>query len=93
MCSLAHRDWMIGNVTSQSSLIPTSNDTNQTAYSGQTSFGGYTYETNVTYISGLLQNTSQGINHYLTVGVNGMNAIDGLVAVMQVNIVERPAAS
>ncbi|EKM51576.1 uncharacterized protein PHACADRAFT_261798 [Phanerochaete carnosa HHB-10118-sp] len=87
------RDWMIGNATNQSSIIPTSNVTNQTTYNGQTSFGGYTYETNVKYISGLLQNTSQGINHYLTVGGNGVNAVDGLVAVMQVSIVERPATS
>lgn len=85
------RDWMIGNATNQSSLIPTLNVTNETTYSGRTSFANYTYETDVKYISGLLQNTSDGINHYLTVGGNGINAVDGLVAVMQVKIVDRPA--
>lgn len=82
---------MIGNATNQSSLIPTLSVTNQTTYNGRTSFGNYTYETDVKYISGLLQNGSQGINHYLTVAGDGINAVDGLVAVMQVNIVERPA--
>lgn len=82
---------MIGNITNQTSLIPTLDVTNTTTYSGRTSFGNYTYETDVTYVSGLLSNTSVGINHYLTVGANGTNAIDGLVAVMLVKIVERPA--
>jgi hypothetical protein len=34
---------------------------------GQTSFNGYTYQTTATYVSGLLSNTSDGINHYITV--------------------------
>ncbi|KAJ3550816.1 hypothetical protein NM688_g4993 [Phlebia brevispora] len=85
------RDWLIGNVTNQTQLIPTLEVTNQSTYSGRTSFGNYTYETDVTYVSGLLQNTSNGINHYLTVAGNGINAVDGLVAVLQVKIVERPS--
>ena len=84
---------MIGNATNQTSLIPTEQVTNQSTYSGRTSFGNYTYQTDVSYVSGLLQNTSQGINHYLTVGGHGINAVDGLVAVMQVKIVDRPAVS
>lgn len=42
-------------------------------------------------MSGLLSNSSDGINHYLSVPVDGMNAVDGLVALMQVKIVARPA--
>ncbi|KIJ17566.1 hypothetical protein PAXINDRAFT_167571 [Paxillus involutus ATCC 200175] len=87
------RDWFIGNATSQSTLIPTENLTNASTYSGQTSFNGYTYQTSVNYISGLLQNTSTGINHFQSVAVNGSNAIDGLVAVMTVKIVTEPTNS
>ncbi|KAI6030426.1 hypothetical protein F5J12DRAFT_800289 [Pisolithus orientalis] len=87
------RDWLIGNATSQSSVIPTEKLTNTSTYSGQTSFGGYTYQTSVNYISGLLQNTSQGINHYQSVAVNGSNAIDGLVAVMTVKVLSKPESS
>ncbi|CAL1713028.1 unnamed protein product [Somion occarium] len=86
-------DWMIGNATSQSSLIPTTELTNASTYSGQTSFDGYTYQTDVKYVSGLLSNSSNGINHYLSVGTNGAPAIDGLIAVMQVKIVSRPEKS
>ncbi|KAI0081521.1 hypothetical protein K474DRAFT_1587534 [Panus rudis PR-1116 ss-1] len=85
------RDWMIGNITSQP--IPTDQLTNTSTYSGQTSFNGYTYQTDIKYVSGLLSNSSDGINHYLTVGVDGKPAIDGLVAVMQVKIASRPASS
>jgi hypothetical protein len=85
------RDELVGNITSQS--IPTLSLTNTSTYSGQTSYGGYTYQTNVKYVSGLLQNTSIGINHNLTVAVNGQNAIDGLVAVLGVTITQRPKAS
>jgi len=84
------RDELVGNATSQSSLIPTTSLTNASAYSGQTSFGGYTYQTSVKYVSGLLQNTSIGINHNDTVPLNGQNAIDGLVAVLAVTITQRP---
>lgn len=44
------------------------------------------------YVSGLLPNTSDGINHFVTVGANGISAVDGLVAVMDVKITQRPAA-
>ncbi|KAI0276793.1 hypothetical protein BGY98DRAFT_983817 [Russula aff. rugulosa BPL654] len=80
------RDWLIGNATTQSSLIPTTTLTNGTTYSGQTSYGGYVYQTNVQYVSGYLSNTSNGINHFLSVGANGTNACDGLVALMNVQI-------
>ena len=82
---------MIGNATNQSSLIPTETVTNTSSYSGRTSFGNFTYQTDVQYVSGLLSNSSDGINHFLTVSVNGSNAIDGLVGVMNVKIVDRPA--
>ncbi|KAF9240218.1 hypothetical protein BU15DRAFT_61551 [Melanogaster broomeanus] len=87
------RDWLIGNATTQSTIIPTANLTNTSTYSGQTSFNGYTYQTSVNYVSGLLQNTSTGINHFQTVGVDGSNAIDGLVAVMTVKIVTQPTTT
>ncbi|OBZ71467.1 hypothetical protein A0H81_08663 [Grifola frondosa] len=87
------RDWLVGNATAQSSLIPTPNVTNTSTYSGQTSFGGYTYQTDAAYVSGILSNTSTGVNHYLTVGGNGINAIDGLVAVLTVKVVSRPATT
>ncbi|KIJ60206.1 hypothetical protein HYDPIDRAFT_99196 [Hydnomerulius pinastri MD-312] len=84
------RDWLIGNATAQSTIIPTANLTNTSTYSGQSSFNGYTYQTSVNYVSGLLQNTSNGINHYQNVAVNGSNAIDGLVAIMTIKIVNKP---
>ncbi|ETW81879.1 hypothetical protein HETIRDRAFT_318819 [Heterobasidion irregulare TC 32-1] len=87
------RDWLVGNVTAQSSVIPTSNLTNQSIYSGQTSFDGYIYQTNVQYVSGLLSNTSDGINHYLSVGANGTNAVDGLVALLEVRLLSKPSSS
>ncbi|KAG8214352.1 hypothetical protein J3R82DRAFT_9323 [Butyriboletus roseoflavus] len=87
------RDWLVGNATAQSSIITTSKDTNASTYTGQTSFNGYTYHTSVDYVSGLLQNTSIGINHGETVGVNGTNAIDGLVAVMTVKITSQPSTT
>ncbi|KAI5123152.1 hypothetical protein M0805_000855 [Coniferiporia weirii] len=85
------RDWLVGNATGGIN-IPTSNLTNSSTYSGQVSFGGYTYQTDVQYVSGLLQNTSNGINHYLTVG-DGQNAVDGLVAVLTVKITEAPQSA
>ncbi|EGN94039.1 hypothetical protein SERLA73DRAFT_189200 [Serpula lacrymans var. lacrymans S7.3] len=87
------RDWLVGNATSQSQIIPTLNDTNSSTYSGQTAFNGYTYSTSVKYVSGLLPNTSYGINHNGSVPVPGDNAVDGLVAVMTVKIVGEPASS
>jgi len=80
------RDWLIGNATAQSSVIQTATVTNSSTFSGQTSYGGFVYQTSVQYVSGYLTNTSNGINHYLSVGANGTNAADGLVALMSVNI-------
>ncbi|KAH7920591.1 hypothetical protein BV22DRAFT_1020919 [Leucogyrophana mollusca] len=100
------RDWLVGNATAQSSLIPTSllASPPYTAspytgpyagltYSGRTAFGGYTYETTAQYVSGLLSNTSVGINHYQSVAVDGANAIDGLVVVLTAKIVGKPESS
>lgn len=83
------RDYIVGNITG--SVIPTSNLTNSSTYSGQTSFGGFTYQTTVRYLGGLLPNTSIGINHNVTVATDGQNAVDGLVALLEVKISERPA--
>ncbi|TDL22125.1 hypothetical protein BD410DRAFT_788816 [Rickenella mellea] len=85
------RDWLIGNATKQA--VNTSSLINGTTFSGSTQNAGYTYQTDVVYVSGLLQNSSDGINHYLTVGVNGSNAIDGLVAVMTVKIASAPVGT
>jgi len=85
------RDWIIGNITK--TTIPTSNLTNGSTFSGTTSWANYTYTSQVTYVSGLLQNTSVGINHNSTVGVNGVPAIDGLVAVVDVKITGAPRTS
>jgi len=85
------RDYLVGNITNQT--IPTANLTNTSTYSGSTSSGGYTYQTNIQYVSGLLSNTSNGINHFATVGTTTTNAIDGLVAVMTVKITQRPSNS
>jgi len=87
------RDWGVGNVTNQTSIIDTATVSNTSTFSGQTQAGGYVYSTSVQYVSGLLSNTSNGINHGSTVGVNGSNAIDGLVAVWQVKIVQKPPKS
>ncbi|KAJ3766713.1 hypothetical protein EV361DRAFT_865170 [Lentinula raphanica] len=85
------RDWIIGNITQTN--IPTLNLTNSSTYSGTTSYGGYTYSTSVKYVSGLLNNTSIGINHNITVQTSSSNATDGLVAVLEVKITEKPANS
>jgi len=61
-------------------------------YTGSTSYGGYTYQTTATYIQSLLQNTSTGINHYITVEMDGRPAIDGLVSLLEVQIISRPKA-
>lgn len=86
-------DYFIGNATAQSSLIPTANLTNGTTYSGQTSYGGYVYQNSVQYVTGYLTNTSSGINHYLSVGANGTNAVDGLVALLTVKILSSPVGA
>ena len=64
--------------------------TNTSTYQGQTSFNGYTYSTTVTYVSGLLQNSSDGVNHASDVALPGKSAIDGLVSVLEAHIVGRP---
>ncbi|EIM85776.1 uncharacterized protein STEHIDRAFT_147412 [Stereum hirsutum FP-91666 SS1] len=94
------RDWLVGNITSQPSILPTStfNSTSATSslstsnltFSGQTTANGYVYLTTVTYVSGLLANGSDGINHFLSVGANGTSAVDGLVALMEVKMLETP---
>ncbi|KAJ4477190.1 hypothetical protein J3R30DRAFT_3483144 [Lentinula aciculospora] len=78
------RDWIVGNITS--STIPTGSLTNSSSYSGNTSFNGFNFSTTIQYTSGLLPNTSVGINHNLTVATDGQNAVDGLVAVLTVKI-------
>ena len=50
------------------------------------------YQTNVQYVPGYLSNSSNGINHYLSVGSNGTNAVDGLVALMNVKILTNPVS-
>lgn len=84
-------DMIVGNITN--TTIPTLELTNQSMYSGYTWANGYTYYTDVRYVSGLLQNTSIGINHNLTVMTEKSNAADGLVAVFRVAIHEYPENS
>ncbi|KAF8825139.1 hypothetical protein HHX47_DHR7000608 [Lentinula edodes] len=78
------RDWIVGNITG--STIPTASLTNSSSYSGNTSSNGFSFSTTVQYVSGLLPNTSVGINHNLTVATDGENAVDGFVAVLTVKI-------
>ncbi|KAL5512704.1 hypothetical protein ACEPAG_2970 [Sanghuangporus baumii] len=79
------RDWLIGNATN--TAIPTANLTNSSSYVGTTGYNGYSYQTTVQYVSGLLPNTSDGINHFQSMS---SNAADGLVAVMTVRITQAP---
>jgi hypothetical protein len=88
MISPKTRDYLVGNITHQT--IPTSTLANASSYSGQTAYGGYTYQTDVIYVSGMLQNSSDGINHFASVGKGLPSAVDGLVAVMTVKISGRP---
>jgi len=74
-------------------MLSTLNITDGTTYTGTTSSNGYTYETNIRYTSGLLLNTSVGINHNITVPADGRNAVDGLVAVLDVRISQSPPTS
>ncbi|KAK8864254.1 hypothetical protein IAR55_001500 [Kwoniella newhampshirensis] len=85
------RDHLIGNLTGQT--VETRNVTNQTTLSGSGMYKNYTYQTDVQYVSGLLRNSSDDINHYYTVEQDGLPAIDGLVAVMTVRITARPQSS
>ncbi|KAI0712014.1 hypothetical protein C8Q76DRAFT_796910 [Earliella scabrosa] len=86
------RDWLVGNATALSERIPSGNITNGTTYSGQTSFNGYTYRTDAIYLSGILSNSTDGLNHASKVGGNGVQALDGLVAVLTVRVVSTPPA-
>ncbi|KAJ7250060.1 hypothetical protein B0H12DRAFT_1019418 [Mycena haematopus] len=83
------RDWLIGNITG--SPINSSAVTNTTTFSGTTSSAGFTYASTISYVSGLLANSSAGVNHADTVGVNGQTAVDGLVAVVTISITAKPA--
>jgi len=84
------RDLAVGNVTNQTQSIDTFSLTNTSTFQGQTSFNGYTYSTTVTYVSGLLGNTSDGVNHAGDVAPEGRYAMDGLVSVFEAHIVGRP---
>lgn len=86
----AGRDFLVGNVTGMAWPFDTRNVTNATTFSGETRFRNYTYHTDVHYVSGLLANSSDNINHYITVEDDGQPAIDGLVAVLTVKITDRP---
>jgi len=85
------RDYLVGNLTG--TQIDSRKVTNQTTASGSSTYGDYTYQTDVTYVSGLLMNTSIGVNHNATVPTGGYPAIDGFVAVLNVSITGRPASS
>lgn len=85
------RDYIIGNLTN--TTVPTLTLKPNDTWSGDTSAGGYTYHTDVTWVGGLLQNTSVGVNHASTVSTPETNATDGLVAVMVVKITNRPPNS
>ncbi|KAG7445588.1 uncharacterized protein BT62DRAFT_987296 [Guyanagaster necrorhizus] len=86
------RDYVVGNITS--SEIPTLSLTGSTTFSGSSSSQGYTYKTDIIYVTGLLPNTSTGINHNQSVSNDGaVNAVDGLVAVFNVSITGRPSSA
>ncbi|RDX49987.1 hypothetical protein OH76DRAFT_1349988 [Lentinus brumalis] len=87
------RDWLVGNATAQSSLIPTGNVTNGTTYSGSISYGGYTYHTDALYLSGIASNSTTGLNHASSVGGDGVEAVDGAVAVLTIKVTAKPTAA
>lgn len=82
-------DLIIGNISSSS--VDGTSLTNSSTFSGQSSANNFTYKTDVTYVWGLLPDTSVGINHNTTVGVNGHTAIDGWVALLDVTITTKPS--
>ncbi|KAG8969500.1 hypothetical protein FRC03_002361 [Tulasnella sp. 419] len=57
---------------------------------GNTAYNGWTYETTAIYMTGLLGNSSVGVNHPVTVEEDGRPAMDGLVAVLTVKVVGQP---
>lgn len=83
------RDWIVGNATAHPG-IATAQLTAGTEYVGSTVFAGYTYQTTATYVAGLLGNTSDGVNHFQSVPIDGRAAMDGLVAVLTVRITGVP---
>lgn len=95
------RDWLVGNATSNAFANPNplSTQASTTAsgpaiipsasYTGSTTANGWTYQTTATYVTGLLQATSAGINHNSTVEEDGRPALDGLVALLTVSITAR----
>lgn len=86
------RDEIVGNITDE--VIPTLNLTADHTYTGRTSANGYTYFTDIKFVTGLLENTNDGINHNITVQIEGVvNSTDGYVAVFEVRIEERPEGS
>ncbi|KZT39477.1 hypothetical protein SISSUDRAFT_1061080 [Sistotremastrum suecicum HHB10207 ss-3] len=64
-------------------------------FTGRSNATGYIYETTATYLTGLLPNTSDGINHFQSVANSsgGINAVDGLVALLEVHILSAPAGA
>ncbi|KAH8829926.1 hypothetical protein DL96DRAFT_908533 [Flagelloscypha sp. PMI_526] len=79
------RNMIVGNITGSTVSNPTASST----FSGSTTSIASdntttTYKTDITFVSGLLSDTNDGVNHASDVGVNGKNAIDGLVAVFTV---------
>ena len=87
---LVCRDELAGNATG--TFINTTTLVGNETFKGQTSANGFTYETTVNYVPGLLPNTSDGINHFITVG-DGQNAVDGLIDVFEVHIVTQPTTT
>ncbi|KAF7364755.1 hypothetical protein MVEN_00345400 [Mycena venus] len=55
------RDWLIGNITE--SPINTASLPNTSTFTGTTSYAGYTYSSAISHVSGLLANSSVGMNH------------------------------
>ncbi|TXT10601.1 hypothetical protein VHUM_02106 [Vanrija humicola] len=82
------RDYLVGNLTGIQ--IDSRNVSNATVFTGNSTWGNYTYATEARYVSNLLNQSSDGVNHYITVEVDDYPAIDGLVAVLTVKILERP---
>jgi len=87
---IGNRDLAVGNVTNQTQRIDAYALTNTTTLQGQTAFNGYTYSTTVTYVPGMLMNSSDGVNHAGEITAPGRFAIDGLVSVFEAHIVGRP---
>ncbi|KAL1747126.1 hypothetical protein HDZ31DRAFT_80707 [Schizophyllum fasciatum] len=85
------RDQIVGNITG--SAIDASSLSDGKSFSGSSEYNGYKYQTDVEYKSGLLDATSDGINHYQSVPADGQPAIDGYVAVLTVKITERGQTS